>query len=60
MNNPIKLVRNFVAKVREINKKYATPKIKLSRGTRMSLLALRLYLIILVILLAYKFFTIAR
>lgn len=57
--NPINTIKNFVAKVREINKKYATPKIKLSRGTRLALLALRLYLIILVILLAYKFFTIA-
>jgi len=53
--NPIK---NFVEKVREINRKYATPKIRLSRGTRWALLALRLYLIILVILLAYRFFTV--
>lgn len=59
MINPIQQFRNFVAKVREINKKYANPKIKLSGGTRVALLALRLYLIILVILLAYKFFTIA-
>jgi hypothetical protein len=59
MMNPITLFRNFVAKVREINKKYATPKVKLSRPTRIALLGLRLYLIILVILLAYKFFTIA-
>jgi hypothetical protein len=57
--NPITLIRNFVAKVREINKKYATPKVKLSRWTRVALLCLRLYLIILVLLLAYKFFTLA-
>jgi hypothetical protein len=53
--NPL---QRFVNKIREINKRYATPRIKLSRRTRLALLALRLYLIILVILLAYKFFTI--
>ncbi len=59
MINPITLVRNFIAKVREINKKYATPKVKLSRWSKVVLLCLRLYLIILVLLLAYKFFTMA-
>ncbi len=59
MKNPITLVRNFIAKVREINKKYATPKVKLSRWSKVVLLCLRLYLIILVLLLAYKFFTMA-
>jgi hypothetical protein len=49
-----------VAKIREINRRYARPRIKLSRGTRIALLALRLYLITLVILLAYKFFTLLR
>jgi hypothetical protein len=53
--NPL---RRFVNKIREINKQYAKPRIKLSRRTSFALLALRLYLIILVILLAYKFFTI--
>ena len=49
-----------VAKIREINRRYAKPRIKLSRGTRLALLSLRLYLILLVILLAYKFFTLFR
>ena len=53
--NPL---QRFVNKIREINKRYAKPRIKLSRRTRFALLALRLYLIILVILLAYRFFTI--
>ena len=48
----------FVAKVREINRRYATPRIRLSRTTRLALLSLRLYLIVLIVLLAYKFFTI--
>ncbi len=52
--NPFK---RLVSKIREINRRYAKPRIKLSFWTRVALLALRLYLIILVILLAYKFFT---
>lgn len=52
--NPL---QRFVNKIREINKRYSKPRIKLSRGTRLTLLVLRLYLIILVLLLAYKFFT---
>jgi hypothetical protein len=55
--NPL---RRAVAKIREINQRYATPRIKLSRWTRVALLALRLYLITLVILLAYRFFTFLR
>jgi len=53
--NPFKRAVN---KIREINRRYATPKVKLSRSTRIALLALRLYLIFLVIMLAYKFSTI--
>jgi hypothetical protein len=41
-----------------INQKYATPKIKLSRGAKIALLLLEIYLIFLVGLLAYKFWTI--
>jgi hypothetical protein len=53
--NPFKRAVN---KIREINRRYAKPRIRLSRSTRLALLALRLYLIVLVILLAYKFSTI--
>ena len=52
--NPFK---RAVHKIREINRRYAKPRIRLSRGTRLALLALRLYLIVLVVLLAYKFST---
>jgi hypothetical protein len=52
--NPFKKAAD---KIREINRRYAKPRIHLSRGTRLVLLALRLYLIVLVILLAYRFFT---
>ena len=53
--NPFKRAVN---KIREINRRYAKPRIRLSRSTRLALLALRLYLIVLVILLAYRFFTV--
>ena len=53
--NPFK---RAVEKIREINRRYAKPRITLSRTTRLALLALRLYLIVLVILLVYKFSTI--
>jgi hypothetical protein len=43
-----------------INKRYATPKIKLSKGAKFALLFLRLYLIFLVVLLGYKFWTIVH
>ena len=46
-----------IAKVKEINLKYAQPRIHMSRGVKLSLLFLRIYLIFLVILLAYKFAT---
>ena len=48
----------FVRQVREINKKYETPKIKMTPMVKYALLFLRIYLIVLVILLGFKFFTI--
>jgi len=43
--------------VAEINRKYATPRITMSRWVKLSLLLLRIYLIFLVILLGYRFLT---
>jgi len=55
------MIRGFFfhqfVKVREINRKYATPNVVMSRWVRGSLLFLRLYLIFLVCLLLYKFIT---
>ena len=55
------MIRDFfshnLAKVREINKKYAKPNIEMSRWVKGTLLLLRLYLILLVGLLLYKFTT---
>ncbi len=48
---------SFFRQVREINRKYAEPKIKMTPMVRAALLLLRIYLILLVLLLGYKFFT---
>jgi hypothetical protein len=40
-----------------INKKYSNPRLKMTPLVKVSLLALRLYLIMLVIILSYKFYT---
>ncbi|MFZ1127384.1 hypothetical protein [Methanoregula sp.] len=56
---PLKTVfANGAAAVVAINRKYAHPKITMSPAVKAALLLLRLYLIFLVALLAYKFYTI--
>jgi hypothetical protein len=52
------IISESTGKIRSINQKYATPTIKLSGGAKFALLFLRLYLIFLVSLLVYKFWTI--
>ena len=41
----------------EITRKYRTPRIKMTRSVRFALLLLRVYLIIMVGILVFKFFT---
>jgi hypothetical protein len=48
-------VHRLVRKIREINHRYSKPHIEMSRGVRLSLLALRVYLLLLVSLIVYKF-----
>jgi len=55
-----RLVREWRKKVNEINQKYSKPRLKMTPLVRVSLLALRIYLIILVIILIYKFYTLVR
>lgn len=43
--------------INEINQKYAKPRIKMTKAVSFSLLVLRIYLLILVGLLVYKFYT---
>ena len=52
-----RFIRESTGKIRQINRKYASPTIKLSGGAKFALLLLRVYLIFLVGLLAYKFYT---
>jgi hypothetical protein len=51
-------IAGHIEKIREINRRYATPRIKMSTAVCVSLLTLRIYLIVLVGLLAYKFITV--
>ncbi len=51
----IHFIKEWFKKIKEINKKYSTPRIKMTRGVKFALLMLRLYLILLVLILAYKF-----
>ncbi len=52
--------KGWVEKVNEINKKYSKPRLKMKPLVRAALLALRLYLITLVVILVYKFYTLVR
>ncbi len=54
------LTKGWFKKVTEINKKYREPRLKMTPLVRAALLALRLYLIMLVIILVYKFYTLVR
>lgn len=47
--------KRLLCKIRDINQRYAQPRIEISRAVRLSLLALRVYLLFLVLLLVYKF-----
>ena len=48
-------IYRLVRKIREINHRYSEPHIEMSRGVKMSLLVLRIYLFLLVGLIVYKF-----
>jgi hypothetical protein len=47
--------REFFEAIREINQKYRTPRIKMTRMVSISLLMLRIYLLGMIVLLIYKF-----
>ncbi len=52
--------QGWIDKIREINKKYEKPRITMSRSVKIALLLLRIYLILLVVLLGYKFWTLLK
>jgi len=49
--------RHF-GKIAEINRRYAVPRVTMSRPVRIALFLLRAYLLLLVVLLVYKFVTV--
>jgi len=58
---PIKTTfANGTATISAINRKYSHPRITMSPAVRTALLLLRLYLLFLVVLLGYKFYTIVK
>jgi hypothetical protein len=48
-------LKRLLLKISDINQRYTKPRIEMSKTVRLSLLALRVYLLFLVALLAYKF-----
>ena len=54
------LFQSATLTVRQINQKYATPRIKITPMVKAALVILRLYLILLLAILLYKFITILR
>lgn len=46
--------------VRDINRKYRKPRLTMTKAVRLSLLVLRIYLLVLVLLIIYKFITLIR
>jgi hypothetical protein len=45
------------SRIREINLKYRVPHVKMTPGVKLALLLLRVYLLLLVAILFFKFFT---
>ena len=56
-NEKTGLIQRAIRKIREINEKYKTPKIRMSRGVKIAMVFLRLYLLFLVVILIFKFIT---
>ncbi len=56
----LEFFKNTMSTVKGINQKYAKPQIKMTPMVKVSLLALRLYLIFLVGILVYRFITLLR
>lgn len=52
--------KSFVGKIREINHRYNKPHIEMSLGVKITLIALRIYLLFLVSLMVYKFITLLK
>jgi len=53
-------LRKRFSKIREINRRYAHPRIKTSGAVALALLLLRFYLILLIGILVFKFYTLLK
>lgn len=60
MENIRNAINEFIGAIREINEKYKHPRIKMTPMVNFWLLMLRLYLIGMLLLLAYKFISTIR
>ena len=56
-NRLLRFFREQREKIREVNRKYSKPRLKMTPMVKFALLALRIYLITLVIILFYKLYT---
>jgi hypothetical protein len=54
------LLKGRFSRIREINRKYDKPRVKMTRGVRIALFMLRLYLILLVGILVVKFVSLVK
>jgi hypothetical protein len=54
------LLKGQFGKIREINQKYDKPRVKMTKGVKVALFTLRLYLILLVGILVVKFITMVK
>jgi len=53
-------VTRLFGKIGEINRRYREPRVEMSFAVRASLVVLRVYLLVLVSLMVYKFFLLVR
>jgi hypothetical protein len=61
MYNPFKnITARWFSSITEINKKYKTPRVTMTPGVKFALLILRVYLLLLLLLIFYKFFTLVK
>jgi len=51
----MRFFNGIIQGVREVNRKYATPSIRMTKGIKLALFTLRIYLLLLVGLLVFKF-----
>jgi hypothetical protein len=56
----INIFKNLATQVREINRKYSKPRIKMTPMVKIALLSLRIYLIILIGIMLFKFVTMLK